>query len=198
MVTKVLQFWLETRLASLWLPFLLLRKYDFRVCSVSFGFLIILFDIWYSFTLHWHIDRPITTTFSLWSKSSRMRELCCSTKYGFRVCVSLFLINSTHYKMYIHLPCIITYRRITESLVITHALSSSNRIRQRIYQLSTDRCEGYCNSDVICLFQPSLTIHYFNQSVLAIVPDLNIFVWSITIFHPFTRSALVHYFYFMG
>ena len=40
-------------------------------------------------------------------------------------------------------------------------------------------------------------IHYYNQTVLAIFPDLNIFVWSITICDFISRSALVQYFYIM-
>ena len=48
--------------------------------------------------------------------------------------------------------------------------------------------------DVISLLHPYLTVHYSNQSVSAIVPDLNIFVWSIKIFDLISRSTLIEYF----
>ena len=53
---------------------------------------------------------------------------------------------------------------------------------------SDNRCEGDRNLDLICLFQSYLTIHYCNQSVLVIVPDLNIFVWSITVLISFIEA----------
>ena len=43
-----------------------------------------------------------------------------------------------------------------------------------IYQGSADRCEGYRESDLILLIQQSQAVHYCNQSLLAIVPDLNV------------------------
>ena len=57
-----------------------------------------------------------------------------------------------------------------------------------MYQGPADHCEGDCNPDVIFLLQPYLTIHYCNQSVLVIVPDLNIFVWVITTFISFWEA----------
>ena len=66
-----------------------------------------------------------------------------------------------------------------------------------MYQGPADNCEGYCSSDIIRLLQPSQTIHYCNQSVLAIVPDLNILVFSITIFDLILRSALVQFLYYV-
>ena len=67
-------------------------------------------------------------------------------------------------------------QRTTAPFHSSHVLSSSNRQTPIMYQGSADSFEGDRNSDVIRLLQPSLTIHYSNQSVLAIVPDLNIFV----------------------
>ena len=95
------------------------------------------------------------------------------------------------YKVFICLPCIITQQQTTAPFYITNVLSYSDRQTPRMYQGSADFCEGDRNSGVIRLLQPSLTIYYCNQSVLAIVPDLNIFVWSIKIFYLILRSALV-------
>ena len=103
----------------------------------------------------------------------------------------LFDFYSTHYKVYIYLTCISTHRLTTAPFNSTHILSSSARQTPILYQESDDCCEGDRNSYVICLLQPSLKIHYCNQSVLAIVPDLNIFVFSITIFDLILRSTLV-------
>ena len=79
---------------------------------------------------------------------------------------------STHYKFYIHLPCIITQQRTTAPFYKTWILSFSDFQSPRLYQGSADCCEGYRNSDVIFLIRLSLTIHYCNQSVLAIFPDI--------------------------
>ena len=77
-----------------------------------------------------------------------------------------FDFYSTCYKVYIYL----TY------------------IKTQLHQGSDNCCEGDHNSDAIRPLQPYLKIHYFNQSVLAIVPDLNIFVWSITILISFREA----------
>ena len=79
----------------------------------------------------------------------------------------------------------------------TYVLSFSKFQKQRLYQQSAYPCEGDRNLDVICLLQEYMTIHYCNQSVLAFVPDLNIFVLSITICDFILRSALVQYFSIM-
>ena len=112
-------------------------------------------------------------------------------KYGFKVCVILFGFYSTHYKVYIHLPWINTQRRTTPPFDITPVISYSDRQTSRLYQGSSDCCRGDRNFDIICLIQTSQTIHYCNQLVLAIVPDLNILVFSITIFDLISISALV-------
>ena len=115
-------------------------------------------------------------------------------KYGFKVCVILFNFYSTDYKVYIHLPCIVTQWWTTASFNITHVVSSNDRQTPILYQGSSNYCWGDRNLDIIRLLQPSHTIHYCNQSVSAIVPDLNIFVWSITIVDLISRSALVQFF----
>ena len=93
------------------------------------------------------------------------------------------------YKVFIYLPFINTQRQTTAPFDITHVISSSDHRAPRLYQGLSDRCEGYRNSNIIPLLQPSQTIHYCNQSVLEIVPDLNIFVFCITIFDLISRSA---------
>ena len=92
-------------------------------------------------------------------------------KYGFKVCVILFDFYSTHYKVFIYLPCIITLRRTAAPLNITHILSSRERQTPRLYQGSEDSCGGDYNINVVSMLHPSLTIHYCNQSVLTIVAD---------------------------
>ena len=112
-------------------------------------------------------------------------------KYGFKVCVISFGFYSNRYKVYIYITCINIQQQTTAPFDITHVISYSNHQTPRLYQGSADHCEGDHNYNIICLLQLSKTIHYCTQSVLAIVPDLNIFVWSITIFDLILRSALV-------
>ena len=109
-------------------------------------------------------------------------------KYGFKVSVISFGFYSTYYKFYIHLPSINTQRWTTAPFNTTDVISSSNRRTLILYQASDDCCEWDCNSDIIRLLQPSLTINYCKQSVLAIVTDLNMFVWSIKIFISFREA----------
>ena len=135
-------------------------------------------------------------------------------KYGFKVCVILFVFYSTQYNVYIHIPCINTQQQTTATFDITHVISSrdlttlrqyqgfynwqttapfdithvilySNRRTPRLYQGSANCCERDHNSNMISLLQPYQTIHYCKHSVLAIVPDLNILVWSISILISF-------------
>ena len=84
-------------------------------------------------------------------------------KYIFKVCVISFDFYSTHYKVYIHLPWIITQIQKTLQLYITHVISSRELRKPILYQGSDDCCEEDCNSYIICLLQPSQTIHYCNQ-----------------------------------
>ena len=107
----------------------------------------------------------------------------------------------THYKVYIHKPCINTHRQKTAPFDITHAIIFSDLQTPRLYQGSAEHCEVDCNCNIICLLHPSHIIHNCNQSVVAIVPDLNIFVWSITILISFREelwynSFLLHSSYF--
>ena len=105
----------------------------------------------------------------------------------------LFDFYSTRYKVLLCLHCINTQQLTTSPLYITHDISSSYHQKKGVYQGSANRCEGDRNSDLIFLIQEYQEIHYCNQSVLAIVPDLNIFVFSITIVDLILRSDLVRF-----
>ena len=95
------------------------------------------------------------------------------------------------YKVYIYLPRINTQRRTTVPFDITQVISSSDHQTTGLYPRSANTCEGDCNSDLIYMLQQYQAIHYCNQSVLAIFPGLNIFVFSITIFYLVSRITLV-------
>ena len=103
----------------------------------------------------------------------------------------LFGFYSTHFKVNIHLPFINTHRRTTVPFNITPIISYGDLRTTGMYKALADCCEGYRNSDIICLLQPSQKIHYCNQSVLVIVPDLKISAFIITISDLISRSALV-------
>ena len=85
-------------------------------------------------------------------------------------------------KVYIYLPWINTQRQTISPFDNTPVISYSDHQKTGIYQGSADFCEGGLNFDLIRLLQQSQSTHYCNQSVLVIVPDLNISVFSITIF----------------
>ena len=97
------------------------------------------------------------------------------------------------YKVYIYLPRINTKRLTTALFDDTPVISSCDHGTTGLYQWSANCWEGECNSDIIRLLQQSHTIHYCNQSVLEIFTDLNIFVFSITIFDLILRSDLVRF-----
>ena len=86
-----------------------------------------------------------------------------------------------------------TQKRAKEPFDNTPVISSIEYRNTGLYQGSADRCEGYRNSDLIHLLHKYQAIHYCNQSVLAIVPDLNRFVFSIKIVDLISRSALVRF-----
>ena len=112
-------------------------------------------------------------------------------KYGFKVCVILFSFYSINFEVYIYLPCTNKHQQATAPFDNTPVISSSDHQKTGLYQGSHNCCEGDSNSDLICLLQKYQAIHYCDQSVLAIVPDLNIFVFSIMIVDLILRSALV-------
>ena len=96
-------------------------------------------------------------------------------------------------KVCICLPCIKTQQRATAPFDNTTVKLSSYHRKAGLYQRSADCCEGDINSDLICLLWKYQTIHFCNQSVLAIVPDLNIFVFSITIVGLILIISLVQF-----
>ena len=75
----------------------------------------------------------------------------------------------------------------------TSVISSSDHQKTGLHLGSANRCERDFNLNIISLLQQSYTIHYFNQSVLAIVPELIIFVFSNMIIDHILRSALVRF-----
>ena len=173
---------------------LLLRKYGSNVCVVSFCFwsscLIVYIHLRYINT-QWHTITPIYS----WSPSSRVSLLC--RYYENRVLrfvwfrlifIQLIIKFISIYPASTHSD---EQQHHSTSLTSYHLATSERRdcIRDQLIF-----CEGDRNSNIIHLLQPSQKIHYFNQSVLAIVPDLNIFIWSIAIFDLIPRSALVQFF----
>ena len=118
-------------------------------------------------------------------------------KYGFNICVISFDFYSKDYKVYIHIPWIITQRQTTAPFDTSHVISFRDFRKMRLYQVSVDCCDGNCNSNIINLLQASQKIHCCKQSVLVIVQDLNTLVWCITNFDLISRSALVHFFSIM-
>ena len=168
-----------------------------NVCDYFVWFLIILFDSLYSSTLHKHTVNNNNTIFFVIIIIRGDFTMLIQHKYGFKVCVIYFYFYSAHYKVYIHLPCINTQQQTTYSFDITSIISSSNRQTSRLYKGSANCCEGDRNSDIFRLLQPYQTIHYCNQSMFVIVPDLNMFGRSITIIGVTCRISLVQYLYIM-
>ena len=115
--------------------------------------------------------------------------------YSLKVCVYSFDHYSARYKVYIRLSCINTQQTTTSSFDITNVISSIKCQLLRLYQGSANCCEGHSISDIIRLLQPYQKIRYCNQSMLVIVPDLNIFFWSITIKGITSRRSLEQFFY---
>ena len=96
-------------------------------------------------------------------------------------------------KVCIYLPCINTQKLATAPFEDTSVILYSNHQKTGLYQGSADLFEGDRNSDLISLLQKYQAIHYCNQSALAIVPDLNISLFSITIVDLISRSVLVRF-----
>ena len=117
--------------------------------------------------------------------------------------VVLFLTNVESIRLFYFLTQHFHSRQINPSFSIfdtqnkysnqVYVIKPSDYQKTELYQGSADHCAGDRNYDLICLLQQSQAIHYCNQSVLSIVPDLNIFVFSIKIFDLIPRSALVQF-----
>ena len=112
-------------------------------------------------------------------------------KYSFKVCLISFSFYSIRFKVYIYLLFINTQRQAKAPFEENPVISSINHLKTVFYQGLANHCEGCCNSDLIRLLQKYQAIHYCNQSVLAIFPDLNISVFIITIVDLISRSSLV-------
>ena len=96
-------------------------------------------------------------------------------------------------KFFIYLPCMNTQQWTTATFKGTPVISSSDHPKTGIYQGSANVCERDHNSDLIRLLQQSQETHYCNQSMKEIVPDLNIFLFSIMIFDLISKSALIQF-----
>ena len=102
----------------------------------------------------------------------------------------LFDFYSTRNKVYIHLSCIIAQQKTLSQFESTLVLSSCNLRTSIMYQGSDVHCNRDHNSFLICLLQPYLKFVSCNISVLVIVPNLNILVWSIKMFFLILRNVL--------
>ena len=87
----------------------------------------------------------------------------------------------SHFKVYIHLPCINTQR------------PTKAPFSKTLHQGSGNNFDWDHNSDIICLIQISQVVQYCNEWVLDIVLDLNIFFFSITSSDIILRSALIQF-----
>ena len=102
---------------------LLILKYVIKICAVLFGFWtysLIVYILLRYINAHRRETTPLSSLFPL----SQASVLCCTTKYGFNVCVISFDFYSTHYKVYIHVPYIIKQEGTTEPINSTHIISS--------------------------------------------------------------------------
>ena len=176
-----------------WVHYIVATKIWYECLCIFVWFLIIFFDSSYLSTMHKHTAlNNNTILFAIIIVMAEITMLM-QKKFGFRVCVISFNFYSAHYKVYIHIPCINTQRQTTASFDITTVISSSNRKTPRLYKGTASCCEVDHNSDKIRLLQPYQTINYCNQSILVIVPYLNIFSWSITIIDLTWWITLVHF-----
>ena len=133
-----------------------------------------------------------TCIVSLWSPLSRLGALYWYYENTVvRFLWYCFVFIRFILKVYIYLLCINGKRLTTSQLEFTYVLSSRDHQNTELYQAPSDHCEGYRNSDLIRLLQKSQAIHNCNQSMLSIIPDLNICVFSITIVDIISSSALV-------
>ena len=163
------------------------------VYVILFGF------YWSHFKVYIHLphintQRQTVAQFYLWSLFSWASLLYWYYKnmvlrFAWYCLVFIHLIL----QFYIHLPCINTQWQTIQPLNNNPVISSSDLRMTIIYQGSEKSCEEDHNSDIIRLLQQSRATHYCDQSVLAIVSDLNIFIFSITILDLILRSALVQF-----
>ena len=166
----------------MWVHCIVTTKLCFQGLCGIIWFLIILFESFYQFRLHYPTAENNNTIFFVIATIMCEFTMLILQNYWFDVCVISFGFYSTHDKYYINLPWIHTQQRTAAPFHITHVISYCDFQMLILYQGSNDCCKGDRNSDIFFLLLTSQTFHYCDQSLLAIFPDLNIFVWSITIF----------------
>ena len=82
------------------------------MCNIVW-FLIILFESLYPLTLHQHTATNNSTNLFVIDIVTGEFTILILWKYGFKVCIISFGFCSSHFKVYIHLPCINTQRQTT-------------------------------------------------------------------------------------
>ena len=117
-------------------------KIKFKGLCGIIWFLIILSESLYPFTLHSHTATNNNTIFCVIAVVTGEFNMLILQKYSFKVCVISFGFYSTHYKVYIHLPCINTQKRTTAQFNITDVISSGDRQTPRLYQGLAHCCDG--------------------------------------------------------
>ena len=174
---------------------LLFTKIGFTGLCGIIWFLIILFESFYPFNLHWQTSMNNNTILFIIAIVTGEFTMLILNNTVFRFVlyhlvfiqliikfISIYPESSHRDEQQHHLTSITSYHLVTDRT-------------PRLYQGSANHCEVDCNYIMVRLLQPSKTINYCNQSVLEILPDLNILVWSITIFDLISISALVQFFY---
>ena len=126
---------------------LLLCKYSFKVCVVSFGFDKIVCKFISICAAITHSDKQQHHFFVIAIVPGDFTMLMLQ-KYSFKVCVVLFGFSSTRYKVYIHIPCINTHQLTILPFKIMHVILSSDLQTPRLYQGSADGFEKNRNSGI--------------------------------------------------
>ena len=83
----------------------------------------ILFEILYLFTLHQHTKTNNSTIFFVIAIFTGEFTILILRKYDFKVCMISFGFYSSHFKFFIHLPCINTQPKTTASFKLWLPLS---------------------------------------------------------------------------
>ena len=120
---------------------LLQQKYTLNVCVVSFGCWSSCLKV-YIYLLCIHTSTNNNTIFCVIDVITGDFYILILQKYSFKVCVISFGFYSTHYKVYIHFPCINTQKLTTAQFNITDVISSRDRQTPRLYQGLAHCCDG--------------------------------------------------------
>ena len=92
------------------------------MCDIVW-FLFVSFQFFYPFTLYQHTSTNNRIVFFVIAIFTGEFTILILQKYGFKVYVILFGFYSTHFKVYIHLPCINTHRGTTTPFSLWSPLS---------------------------------------------------------------------------